>query len=431
MAKGVQNEMDIVSLAEQAASEAQETLLHMESARSHFGSEVILRAFEVEQSGAAQLLAAFSKDPSFGDIRNGWIQDAFGGGHQVQSRAFPYQLINCVMDGQSAKKLVEEARAFAAAPACATEIYTPLAGATLDEAVSLRGDVDLLPWGDVPDGYQKAVFDEVPHRSMQPKGDLALRFRTASNQVLFPSFKQAEAAGRLPPTESSKQNKLLVDDMVRCVAALNESHVVALGHWAQFEQQVATLCFARSYSKGPALSDVSAHLATRNPRALDGELITRFFHDFGEFSPAEINVMRIGLDRLNLALGREEIVDRAIDLGISLEVMLLHGIRERTEMTYRASIRGATFLGGSQQDRMKTFKLLRVAYDLRSKAVHTGELKMGKKYNGPPPKDLLEDAANLCASVARTLIKRGSFPDWETEYVVGVDTRESKGTLPF
>ena len=86
-------------------------------------------------------------------------------------------------------------------------------------------------------------------------------------------------------------------------------------------------------------------------------------------------MLRIAIDRLYQALLRKKSVNQAIDLGIALEVVLLHGIGEadRGEMRYRTSIRGAAFLGENKADRVVIFKRLKEAYDLRSKAVQALE----------------------------------------------------------
>jgi hypothetical protein len=123
-------------------------------------------------------------------------------------------------------------------------------------------------------------------------------------------------------------------------------------------------------------------------------------------------VLRIGLDRLSQALRKGQKTDKAIDLGIALEAMLLHGIG-RDELSYRAA-----FLGGSADERLGTFKLVRDAYQLRSSAVHTGKVSEGGK---PLAVEVLRDASITCAALARKLIERGSFPSWESEYVVGTD----------
>ena len=73
-------------------------------------------------------------------------------------------------------------------------------------------------------------------------------------------------------------------------------------------------------------------------------------------------------------------------------------------------------MGGEKPEQIETFKLLKDAYDLRSKAVHTGVLKQKRKE--PPPKPILQAATRVCAGVARTLIEIGSFPNWDVDYVI-------------
>ena len=206
---------------------------------------------------------------------------------------------------------------------------------------------------------------------------------------------------------------------MRCITVLSVRPVAALGNWARFDKKIANDISATGYQYNGALFENAVRAASSKPVALEGEPIAKLFHCFEEFKRSEKNVMRVSLDRLSQALRRQGIVDRAIDLGIALEVMLLHGIgkNDRGELRFRSSIRGATFLGGSKPERLKTLKLLKDAYDLRSKAVHSGVLNEEKKR--PPPGQILEDATGTCARIACKLIDRGSFPNWDAEYVIG------------
>ena len=113
--------------------------------------------------------------------------------------------------------------------------------------------------------------------------------------------------------------------------------------------------------------------------------------------------MRIGVDRFKQALRRTNDIDKAIDLGIAIEVILLHSFdpTDRGELKYRSSLRGAMFLGGDKPDRVKTFNLLKDAYDLRSKAVHAGTLATKKK-KPTPPKQTLELAARALSDHIET-----------------------------
>ena len=412
-------EKDIAHLAEQAAGELLDAMPTLKAAQRIERALAILRA---EQGGTARLKAVLSDDSSFGDLRNGWIQQGGGFGMAVQDHVLPFLLINSVIDSYSAKSVVAEARAFAASRTSKTEWYTPLAGVTVTEAVILGRDIDLIPWADVPDGDQKTNFgpDSLHHRwALIPAiATSAIRFRSAECQVLFSSHEDAKTSTEATVSEQIARHDQ-IQDVVRCITALSVCAVAAIGNWGQFDRKIANDICGAGYSYGSALFESAVRGASFKPLALYGESIAELFHRFEEFKPSEKSVMRVALDRLNQALRRQNIVDKAIDLGIAFEVMLLHGIgeKDRGELSYRSSIRGATFLGGGKPERLKTLKLLKDAYGLRSKAVHSGVLKKGKK--GPPPERVLEDATSTCARIARKLIDRGSFPKWDADYVIG------------
>ncbi len=135
-----QTEKDIAHLAEQAAGEVLEAMPTLKAAQPILRILPILRA---EQGGTARLKAVLSDDPSFGDLRAGWIQQRGGFGMAVPDHMLTLVLINGVIDGHSAKSLIAEARAFAVSRTSITEWYTPLAGVTVKEAVSLGSDIDL------------------------------------------------------------------------------------------------------------------------------------------------------------------------------------------------------------------------------------------------------------------------------------------------
>ena len=89
--------------------------------------------------------------------------------------------------------------------------------------------------------------------------------------------------------------------------------------------------------------------------------------------------LRIPLDRLGRA-GRElDFEDRAIDLGIALESLLLHDIGDHGELSFRLSLRGAWLIGANDKERLEVQRTLKKLYDLRSQAVHNGFIERNEK----------------------------------------------------
>ncbi len=420
---------DIASLAERAACELLEAMPTLNAANRIERGMAISEALSAEQSTAARLVAVFSDDPSFGDLRGGWIQQHGGYGMIVQRHMIPHQLINSVIDGHSAKSFVEEARAFAASPTSVTESYRPVAGATVTEVVSLGDNIELVPWAEVPDDDEKKAFDSngpnyalmlsvpVP-LPLRAAANMAVRVRSAECQVLFSSSQEAQEVREAVPTATTEQ-AARIRDVVRSITLQGERGVAELGNWARFDNEIANNLTGTGFSFNGALFDSAVYTASRDPVALKAVSIARLIRRFEEFKGSAKEPLRISVDRFNQALRSPDVVDKAIDLGIALEVILLHNIgpTERGELRYRSSIRGAMFAGGDKQDRLNTFKLLKDAYDLRSKAVHAGALT--PKKNKPPPMEILERAGSIYARIAREIIERGSFPDWDAEYVLG------------
>lgn len=428
MATKNQTKKNIADLAKQAASELLEAMPTLMAAAHFEKSNRIIQALEGGQNSAAKLKTAIHEDSSFGGLRGGWIQ---GGnyGMTLEGHMLPYILINSALDGESIGPIIAEARAFAKSATCITERYAPLAGVTVAKSVKLDNKIDLVPWADVPDSYQKTKFGpNSPDTILALKesgifqrravANSAIRVRSLKRQVLFSSHKDAKTVADASASANNVRSEQ-IRDIVRCITALNVYAVAAIGNWTLFDRKIANGISSGGYSYHGTLFERAVQAASSKPSMLDEGFLPGLFHHFEKFESSEKDVLRVALDRLNQALRKQNIVDKAIDLGIALEVMLLHGIGEndRGELRYRSSIRGASILGGKKSERLENFKLLKAAYDLRSKAVHSGVLKKEKKR--PPPEQILKHATSACASIARKLINRGSFPDWEAEYVVG------------
>jgi hypothetical protein len=209
----------------------------------------------------------------------------------------------------------------------------------------------------------------------------------------------------------------MTSDVIRCLTALTAKPVAILGSWTELGDPIGNRIIAISYTIDDALFD-KAFLRFRSTEPITPGTPKKLLRGLAKLGMAERAALRIALDRLNQAVRRASIVDRAIDLGIAFEVMLLHGIgrRDTGELRYRASVRAASFIGGKRAERVTSFEIVRAAYDLRSAAAHEGHMPKSKKGQH---EEQLRAAELLCAQIARRLIARGKFPDWDSEYVVG------------
>lgn len=120
----------------------------------------------------------------------------------------------------------------------------------------------------------------------------------------------------------------------------------------------------------------------------------------------------LAIRRLHRLRTRNDEVEKAIDLGGCLEMLLMYGDEsENTEITNKIAHRGAWLLGKNVDERKAVLSTIKAIYALRSKAVHKGRM--------PDLKNM--DALNKRAATFRDsealivrLIQRlaGGWPNW-------------------
>ena len=104
-------------------------------------------------------------------------------------------------------------------------------------------------------------------------------------------------------------------------------------------------------------------------------------------------------------------VDQLIDLRIALESLYLddtHG-----ELRFRLASYGTWHIGESFEERKMIYLTLKEAYNLSSKAVHSGEASFNDNN-----KQLLQEAQQICRRGILKRLKENAKPDWE-ELILG------------
>ena len=381
----------------------------------------------------AELIAMLEGDGSLGALRNGWVQHPSGFGIRLESGMLAFALIRVVLNGGSSDEFLERARQFADSCTGAAASYIPLTGVSVKQTACLDDSVDLIPWSEVPSSWHKDQFEEQQahhtplgptaiYSQFRPYATAAIRVRMSDSQILFSSAKDAKLLDATRSYRASAQVSI-VRDVLRCLTALKACPIAEIGRWDQFDDG-----FVNNIASGgvgtslASMFDMALGQSSRAPIEICPRDISLLYKKFRTMKSKEVAVLRIALDRLRQATMRSDLVDRAIDLGIVLEVMLLHDNdrNPRGEFRFRTAVRGATFLGGNKLERQKTYQLLKKAYDLRSTAVHSGVIE-AKKQAATPTKQILRDVADKCSQIASTLIDNGSFPNWEEDYVIGGD----------
>ena len=139
----------------------------------------------------------------------------------------------------------------------------------------------------------------------------------------------------------------------------------------------------------------------------DLDLVKAYFEQLCKFPDQE--PMFRAIERIRTSRFSSVSVDKAIDLGIAMEIMLLGDDEDNGELVYRMSVRGGWLLGSDPGDRALAAKTVRDIYKGRSKAVHRGAIKrtLAVTWHALEPDDFIR-------RIIVKILDLGHFRNWET-----------------
>ena len=118
--------------------------------------------------------------------------------------------------------------------------------------------------------------------------------------------------------------------------------------------------------------------------------------------------MARAIDRLGRSRLAINPVDRALELGMAAEIVLMHDHSpSNTEIAYKIGGRAAWLLGQTPAERATIFADMKSLYGARSQAVHSGVLSSRSTID-------LDAADALVTRIFNAIIARGAFPDWSS-----------------
>lgn len=128
--------------------------------------------------------------------------------------------------------------------------------------------------------------------------------------------------------------------------------------------------------------------------------------------------MARAIDRLGRSRLAINPVDRALDLGMAAEIVLMHDHSpNNTEIAHKIGSRAAWLLGRTPTERATIFGNMKTLYGARSQAVHSGVLSSRSTVD-------LDAADALVTRVFNAILARGAFPDWSS-LVMGGDALQA------
>ena len=124
--------------------------------------------------------------------------------------------------------------------------------------------------------------------------------------------------------------------------------------------------------------------------------------------------MQIPINRWIQSTANKHPVDKIVDLGIAFEALYLsEGTKEQLTLQFR--LRASWHLGKNKEHRKNLMDEFKAIYDLRSVAVHNGEVPPRikiRKGKSVPTSEFIPRAQDLCRQSIIKVLEDEAFPDW-------------------
>lgn len=267
----------------------------------------------------------------------------------------------------------------------------------------------------------------VPLRKMPPSGDkeefLRARWRIQNAPMPIPSaaivkqyksrkIKAKDVEDWFDDSEAGRE----LQDAALLLNCLNGVNSIA-GYATAYSPSEVPLGHFGGRGGGSAISDILPRVSS-NFTAGQERVFAGLFEKFRAL-PAPPRVrLEHALRRFAQAKGRKNDSDKALDLGIALEMLLLGDEHRGQELPGQLSLhfrlRGSWLIGKSTAERQDYYRQLGKIYSLRSQVAHNGASNELEKMMPEANKELADKHMALAERIFQTLICKGFPNDWSS-----------------
>ncbi len=287
-------------------------------------------------------------------------------------------------------------------------------GVSVRDKISFDNGVELLPIEELPDSSLKAHamrrrdFGDLVDLVSMPflrAPEAALTYRLTLEPVI-----SDHRLGTPPIREDQLREYELLTDVLLALTAVGPRAPLHAGYWFQYlDRDLHDALF----HVGKTLSFPEI-LPTGffPPSVLDPEAAKQIVSQYLRLKPGLHRKVQVALQRLNQATHRSRFGDKAAELSIALEALL---VDDPGENTHKVGLRASLLLGGTSQERIRNRAIIGGIYSARSALIHGGakSAEIRLKEIGPlPSQAVAEEGVGICAAVIRRILELGEIPSW-------------------
>ena len=289
-----------------------------------------------------------------------------------------------------------------------------LYGISVASVTSLVDDINLVPLDAVPDSRQKQGLLEPP--SLRPYHPPPFYWFGSPSAALIvpvegkPFFVKSNTAEAQQPN-ARVDWKARFEDIRHCLAISHGEPIVPGPSWFQYEdsdfEAAAIVKGGASFSHQEVVP-----MLTPEPGEMDLGQAAEIVRAYYALDKVARRKVRTAMERVHLAFIRSSPEDKALELSIALETLLIDSPGEHT---FKISLRAALLTAEDINTRATNRAIIHAAYTLRSNLVHGGQSKSEVKVKGEgkvPSKNVAKRATTIAINVIRSVLTAGKLPAW-------------------
>jgi hypothetical protein len=301
-------------------------------------------------------------------------------------------------------------------------------GLTAKSSVTVLPEIDLVPNAELPDSQDKFDNLDGSHQFIGPDHRVPLPTAALVKKVKVPKVVGLKEGDLSAASSNMKQLFAAQDELEQVSMLMN----VLPGVFAWPAKRTGYSIDSQPFglfgggASGASMEDIVIGGTCELNAASEQEFV-EVWKGFQAKSKSQKEWLSHALYRLAHAKGRRNRADRALELCIPLEMLLLKDADiEQLSLTFR--LRGAWLLGGNFQTRHQNFNSLKEIYTIRSKVVHTGQYRALLEM--PPEQYVAQSTrhADIAEQIFRRLIC-GPTPNWN-ELILGIELAEGAAEAP-
>ena len=278
-------------------------------------------------------------------------------------------------------------------------------GFEVEEPIALKNGYIIQPINKMPDSGEKEYF-------IQNKIEYAFQTAITPKCAITKSCTINKLRGNNPPSLPKNNEEFwdISSHLYNIALLLNAiDGVSSLPYYStSYADPTTPFGLFSSLGGGSIVYDVvdrsDSKLTVKSKDAIN-ELVDAY----NKHNDPEKNRIKIILSRLSQAKRRIQIEDKILDLGIALEMLLLHDNPNNEQLTLTFRLRGSWLLGKTAEQRTEIYGDLNKIYNYRSQVAHSGVLCGGDVRK---VRNSFSKYQSIAENVCQAIIKNGK-PEWK------------------